>query len=196
MSDTTLPGTEPETGTVSFTRMDEGTPEDYALLARHEARELAAFPDKVLGWLREMDTPTGYQVTRLGHSLQSATRAERAGEDEEMVLAALLHDIGDVLAPANHSQVAAAMLRPYVSERTWWIIQHHGAFQQHHYGAITGADPDARERWRGHEHFQACADFCADYDQVSFDPDYDTLPLSHFEPLVRRWLAAPRTAIT
>ena len=181
--------------TVSFTRMDHGTPEDYALLAEHEARELAEFPDRVLGWLHEMDVDAGYQVTRLGHSLQAATRAQRAGEDDELVLAALLHDIGDVLAPANHSQVAAALLRPYVSERTWWIIHHHGVFQLHHYGATIGVDPDARERYRGHPWFDDCAAFCANYDQVSFDPGYDTLPLEHFEPLVRRMLAAPRGAV-
>lgn len=180
--------------TVSFTRMDEGTSADYALLAEREEAELAAMPDRVLGWLREMDTETGYQVTRLGHSLQAATRAERAGEDEEIVLAALLHDIGDILSPANHSQAAAAVLRPYVSERVWWIVHHHGVFQQRYYGAATGADPDAREHFRGHPWFDDCEAFCADYDQVSFDPGYDTLPLSHFEPLVRRMLAAPRAA--
>lgn len=183
------------TATVSFTRMDAGTAEDYDLLATHEARDLAAFPDRVLGWLAEMDEPTGYRVTRLGHCLQAATRAQRAGEHDEVVLAALLHDVGDVLSPANHSQVAAAMLRPYVSERVWWIVHHHGAFQLVHYGAVIGVDPHVRERWRDHPWFDDCAAFCADYDQVSFDPDYDTLPLDHFEPLVRRLLAAPRAPV-
>lgn len=108
---------------VTFTRMDEGTHEDYELLAKDEADEIASFPERVLKWLDEMDEPSPYPITRLGHSLQAATRAHRAGESEEMVVATLLHDIGDVLAPANHSEVAAAMLRPYVSERIYWIVK-------------------------------------------------------------------------
>lgn len=183
------------TDTVSFTMMSEGTAEDYALLAAIEEKEMSAFTDRVLGWLTDMDVHGGYQVTRLGHSLQAATRAERAGEPEDLVLATLLHDIGDVLAPANHSQVAAALIRPYVSERSWWIVQHHGLFQQVYYAHHYGLDPDGHLQYIDHPHYQACVDFCADYDQVSFDPAYDTLPLSHFEPLVRRMLAAPRASV-
>ncbi len=172
--------------TVGFTRMDQGSAEDYALLAEYEARERERFADRVLGWLRSMDEHTGYQISRLGHSLQAATRAERAGEPEEMVVATLLHDIGDVLAPANHSEVAAAMLRPFVTERTYWIIKHHGIFQQFYYAHHYGEDPNARDRYRDHPFFQDAADWCDSYDQVSFDPDYDTFPLEHFEPMVRR----------
>lgn len=180
------------TRTVSFTRMEDGTAEDYELLAEIEAEDLAAFPDRVLGWLRSMDEDTGYRVSRLGHSLQAATRAERAGESEEMVVVALLHDIGDVLAPANHSEVAAAMLRPYVSDEAYWIVRHHGLFQERYYAHHHGRDPDARERYADHPHYEATVRFCADYDQVSFDPDYPTESLEHFEPMVRRVLADPR----
>ena len=120
----------------------------------------------------------GYQVTRLEHSLQAATRAHRAGEDEETVVCALLHDIGDYLAPANHSEVAAAMLRPYVSERNYWIIKHHGVFQGVYYFQHIGADPNARDQWRDHPYFHDTVVFCAEYDQVSFDPDYRWEPLS------------------
>ena len=171
---------------VRFTRMQDGDAADYALLADFEQAELDGFADRVLGWLRGMDVHTGYQVTRLEHSLQAATRAYRAGEDEEMVVCTLLHDIGDVLAPANHSEAAAAMLRPYVSERSHWIIKHHGVFQQVYYAQHTGGDPHARERYRDHPHYQATVDFCADYDQVSFDPDYDSETLEFFDPMVRR----------
>jgi predicted HD phosphohydrolase len=181
------------TDTVSFTRMSDGTAEDYALLAEIEAEDLGSFPDRVLGWLRSMDVDSGYRVSRLEHCLQAATRAHRAGEDEEMVVVALLHDIGDVLAPANHSEVAAAMLRPYVSERSYWIVKHHGLFQEVYYAHHYGRDPDARDRFRDHPYFEATVAFCADYDQVSFDPAYDSEPLSFFEPLVRRVLAEPRT---
>lgn len=180
------------TGTVGFTRMSDGTAEDYRLLAEHEAEELAAFPARVLGWLREMDVPSGYQVTRLEHSLQAATRAHRAGESEEMVVCALLHDIGDVLGPANHSEVAAAVLRPYVSDRSHWIVEHHGLFQEAYYAHHYGRDPDGRERYRDHPYYDATVEFCARYDQVSFDPDYDWEPLRFFAPMVHRVLATPR----
>ncbi len=177
---------------VSFTRMDEGTKEEYDFLAGLEAAELAGFPDRVLGWLAGMDEPSGYRLTRLEHSLQSATRAHRAGESEEYVVAALLHDIGDVLAPANHSAVAAELLKPYVSERIYWIVRHHGVFQGYYYFHHHGQDRDARDRYRDHPHYQATVDFCERYDQVSFDPGYAWEPLEFFEPMVRRVLASPQ----
>lgn len=179
---------------VSFTRMDEGTKEDYELVAEDEAAEIAGFPDRVLNWLGAMDTPSPYRVTRLEHSLQAASRAHRAGESEEMVVACLLHDIGDVLGPANHSEVAAAVLRPYVSERIYWIVKHHGLFQGYYYNHHYDQDPNAREIYRDHEWFADTVRFCADYDQVSFDPGYDSEPLDFFEPMVRRVLARPRYA--
>lgn len=178
--------------TVGFTRMDEGTAEDYELLAGYERAELGRFADRVLSWLRAMDDHTGYQITRLGHSLQSATRALRDGRDEAYVVATLLHDIGDVVAPANHSEVAAAMLRPYVSDDLYWIIKHHGIFQTHYYYPQLGKDPHLRDRYRDHPLFDATVEFCERYDQVSFDPDYPTEPLEFFEPMVRRVLAEPR----
>ena len=174
---------------VSFTRMDQGTKEDYALVSADDAQAIAAFPDQVLGWLRAMDVDGPYRITRFEHSLQAATRAHRAGEDEEMVVAALLHDVGDVLAPANHSEVAAAMLRPYVSDRTYWIIKHHGLFQGYYYNHHYGQDPNARDVFQDHEWYEDTVRFCADYDQVSFDPAYESEPLEFFEPMVRRVLA-------
>ena len=136
-------------GTVSFTQMSDGTAEDYALLSEYEQEELDEFPRRVLEWLRSMDEHTGYKITRLGHSLQAATRAHRAGEDEEMVVA-LLHDIGDVLSPANHSEVAAALLRPCVSEENYWMFKYHGIFQEKYHARHYGRDPDARDRYRDH----------------------------------------------
>ena len=173
---------------VSFTQMKDGTAEDYALLGRLESEELKSFPDRVLGWLRTMEDSAGYQISRLEHSLQAATRAHRAGEDEETVVCALLHDIGDHLAPANHSEVAAAVLRPYVSDKNYWIVKHHGVFQGFYYFQHVGMDPYARERWKDHPHYQATVDFCENYDQCSFDPDYDSFGLEFFEPMVRRVL--------
>jgi predicted HD phosphohydrolase len=180
------------TDVVSFTRMEDGTAEDYALLDRIEVAELERFPDRVLGWLLTMEDSAGYRISRLEHSLQAATRAHRAGEDEEYVVCTLLHDIGDHLAPANHSEVAAAVLRPYVSEKNYWIVKHHGLFQRYYYAHHSGGDRFARDVFRDHEHYQATVDFCAAYDQSSFDPDYDSEPLSFFEPMVRRVLAGSR----
>ena len=179
---------------VRFTRMDEGTTEDYELTKAEDREMITAFPDSVLGWLREMDVPSVYQVTRYQHSLQVATRAHRAGEDEEMVVAALLHDVGDVLAPANHSEVSAAMLRPYVSDRVYWIIKHHGLFQGYYYNHHHGEDRNLRDGFKEHEWYEDTVRFCADYDQVSFDPAYDPEPLEFFEPMVRRQLAQPTYA--
>ncbi len=182
---------------VSFTQMADGTAADYQLLARLEQEDLRDFPDRVVGWLLTMDDESsGYQITRLEHCLQAATRAHRAGEDEETVVCALLHDIGDYLAPANHSEVAAAVLRPYVSDKNYWIVKHHGVFQGVYYFHHTGADPHLRDRWRAHPYFQATVDFCARYDQNSFDPGYDWEPLAFFEPMVRRVLAEPTYAET
>ncbi len=178
--------------TVSFTRMDEGTADDYRLLAEIEAKELAAFPDRVLGWLNSMDEPTGYRITRLEHSLQSATRARRDGREDDYVLMCLLHDVGDILAPANHSEAAAALLKPFVSDDLYWIVKHHGIFQGFYYFHHYGRDPNARDAYRDHPLFGATVEFCERYDQNCFDPAYDTLPLDAFETLVRTSLVEPR----
>lgn len=171
--------------TVSFTAMEHGTGADYELIAVHDAANAAQLADRVLGWLRMMDGDSPYQVSRLQHCLQTATRAENDNADDETVACALLHDIGDILAPNNHSQVAAALLAPFVSEKNHWIVEHHGLFQGYYWFEHAGADPNARDRYRDHPYYDACVDFCARWDQVSFDPAYETRPLEHYEPLVR-----------
>lgn len=176
---------------VSFTRMDQGTAEDYALVGEQiEAHTRATLADNVLGTLKMMRGPKlGYKIDRYEHSLQTATRALRDGADEETVVVALLHDIGDILAPHNHSQLAASVLRPYVSEENHWLVLHHGIFQGYYFFHHLGQDRDARDRFRGHPCFEMTADFCERWDQVSFDPDYDSEPLETFEPMVRRLFA-------
>lgn len=179
--------------TVGFTRMSEGTVEDFALLARHELEYERRLPDRLLGAVRTLEHSFGgYQVTRYEHSLQSASRAQRDGRSEEYVAAALLHDIGDELAPYTHGEMVAAVLKPYVEPRICWIVQHHGVFQLFHCGQQTGEDPDARERYRDHRWFDDCAEFCALYDENCFDPAYESLPIEHFEPIVRRVFSEPR----
>lgn len=179
--------------TVSFTRMADGTKEDYELLDRYEAGYLAELPDRLLRALDGLKTSlAGYQVTRYEHSLQSATRAQRDGRSEEYVVAALLHDIGDELAPYTHGQMVATVLRPFVSPEISWIIEHHGLFQSYYYAHHTGGDRNARERYRDNPWFDACAEFCERYDQNSFDPAYESHPVEEFEPLVRRVCSEPR----
>jgi len=168
-----------------FTAMEDGTQADYDLVFAHDAANAANQADRVLEWLRQMDGESPYQISRLEHCLQTATRAENDRADDETVACALLHDIGDVLAPMNHSAVAAALLAPYVSERNHWIVKHHGLFQGYYWFEYDGKDPNARDRFKGHEFYDACVDFCARWDQVSFDPKFEARPLEHFEPLVR-----------
>ena len=173
--------------TVSFTSMAAGSQEDYDLLDRLESEFAASTADRVLEQLRGLSgSLAGYQVDRLEHSLQSATRAYRDGAEEEMVVAALLHDVGDLLAPENHSEMAAAVLRPYVSERTYWIVRHHGLFQSYYFAHFRGGDRNARDRFKDHPWYQDAVDFCHRWDQPSFDPAYESLDLEFFEPMVQR----------
>jgi predicted HD phosphohydrolase len=179
--------------TVGFTRMQDGTAEDFALLERLEEEYTEALPDRLLAAVRALEhSYSGYQVSRYEHSLQSATRALRDGRSEEYVAAALLHDIGDELAPFTHGEMVAAVLKPYVEPRICWVVEHHGVFQQYHCGGDPGTDPNARERYRDHEWFDDCAEFCALYDENCFDPAYDSLPIEELEPIVRRVFAEPR----
>ena len=157
--------------TVSFTRMDEGTVEDYALLGKLEHEYVASLPDRLLGALEGLrNSLAGYKIDRLEHSLQSATRAEEEGADIEMIVAALIHDLGDDLAPENHSQMAAAIIRPYVRKEVTWIIEHHGVFQMYYYGDAMDFDKNAPEIHSSHKWFYNCKKFCERRDRMSFDP--------------------------
>ena len=172
---------------VKFTQMKDGTKEDYDLLSKYEENFSKDLPDRVLEALKNLDSSVdGYQVTRLEHSLQSATRAEKDGAEEEMVVATLIHDIGDNLAPHNHSQLVAAVLRPYVSEKIYWIILHHGIFQEYYYAHHIGRDRNARDKFKDHPYYQDAVDFCEKWDQKSFDPNYESYSLEYFEPKVRK----------
>jgi predicted HD phosphohydrolase len=172
---------------VSFRRMQDGTREDYLLLDQTERECAQQLPDKILAALGQLGNALrGYQVSRLHHSLQTATRALRDGADDELIAAALIHDIGDELAPYSHQEIAAAILRPYVRAEVTWIVEHHALFQNYYYVHHLGGDRHARERYKDHPWYGACRDFCANWDQNSFDPEYPTEPLSKFEPIVRR----------
>jgi len=172
---------------VNFTQMKDGTQEEYAYLTDLVYDHHQHTADRLLAAMAALEEGiSGYKVTRLGHSLQTATRAFRDGADTDWIVTALLHDIGDTLAPFSHADYAAAILKPFVREQCTWVTRTHGEFQLYYYGhLLAGFDRDSRERHRGHPYFDDCADFCERWDQASFDPDYDTLPLQFFAPMVR-----------
>ena len=180
----------------AFHAMTEGTKEDWDKIAVGAIELAAGLPDRVLAHLRLLGGDYGgFAVDRLVHSLQTATRAHRADRDDEYVFCALIHDIGDLLGPLNHADVAAAVVKPFVSEQNHWMVEKHAIFQGYYFFHHLGLDPDMREQFRGHEWFDYTAEFCHEYDQPAFDPGYDTLPLEHFEPLVRQVMSSPKRSI-
>ena len=172
---------------VDFTAMKDGTREEYELLARLEKPYLALTADRVLEELKRAGETTleGYKITRLQHGLQSGTRALRDGADIDWVVGALLHDIGDGLAPQNHDKMSAEVVRPFVRWDVAWTVEHHGIFQMLYYGHHYGWDQNARDQFKDHPVFDNCAEFCERWDQSSFDPEYPTETLDTFEPMVR-----------
>ncbi|WP_240497079.1 HD domain-containing protein [Thioclava sp. F42-5] len=173
--------------TVSFIQMKDGTREDYELLEELEKPFLAGTADRLLRELAAQaeETLSGYQITRLEHGLQAATRARRDGADLDWIVAALLHDIGDRLAPQNHDRMAAEILRPYVREEVSWVVEHHGIFQIAYYGHHYGWDPEERQKFKDHPCYRSCEQFCERWDQSSFDPAYPMDPLESFVGDVR-----------
>jgi predicted HD phosphohydrolase len=172
---------------VSFTQMKDGTKEDYELLHQMEGSFLSGTADRLLRELASQgeETLAGYRVTRLEHALQTATRARRDGADVDWIVAALLHDIGDGLAPQNHDRFAAEILRPFLRDEVTWVVEHHGTFQMYYYAHHYGWDRELREKYADSPHYQACVDFCERWDQSSFDPDYPMDPLESFADEVR-----------
>ncbi|MPV85521.1 HD domain-containing protein [Ostreibacterium oceani] len=176
--------------TVKFTQMKTGDAEDYSLLETLESDYASATGARLIQALSTLEeTLSGYQVSRLTHSLQTATRAYYDGADDDWIVAALLHDIGDVYAPLNHSEYAASILAPFVREQCRWVVEKHGDFQLQYYGEFVGGDKNQRQQYAGHRYFDDCDYFCEHWDQASFDPNYPTKPLTFFEPIVLRVFA-------
>lgn len=179
-----------------FRAMTEADASDWGIIADHMKDFMAELPQRIITHLELLRGDYGgYPVDRLEHCLQTATRALRDGRDEEYVVCALLHDIGDTLGPSNHADVAAVILEPFVSEENHWIIKHHGIFQGYYFFHYVGLDRNGRDAFKEHPHYQACADFCELYDQNSFDKDYDSEPLSTFIPMIERVFARPRKSL-
>ena len=170
---------------VNFTRMQDGTAAEYKFLDGLEVEYAKALPSRIEATLENLEhSLSGYQISRLEHSLQSATRAHRDGRSVDYVVAALVHDIGDELAPYSHSEMAASILRPYVSEKLYWIVKTHGVFQMFYYGEQMGMDKNSRERYRDNPWFDEAVEFCEKYDENCFDPAYDSEPLMFFRPML------------
>jgi predicted HD phosphohydrolase len=179
-----------QTFTRTFTRMDESTAEQWAVIGTETFEHQGRVAERTLEMLRSLDEITdGFAVDQLTHSLQTATRAERAGADPEMVFASLLHDVGKAVSVPNHPEIAAAIIKPYVREDVYHVIRAHQDFQGRHYYQHFGADPNARDKYLGAAWFELAAQFADEWDQVAFDPAYDTLALDHFVPLVREQMA-------
>jgi predicted HD phosphohydrolase len=179
-----------------FTAMAQGTAEDWSAITSMSAAHRGLHVDNIIAHLGLLkDDHGGFAVDRLEHSLQTASRAHRDGRDEEYVVCALLHDLGDILLPASHAEFGAAILKPYISEANHWMLEHHGVFQGYYFFHYLGLDRDLREQFRGHPHFEYTAQFCHLYDQNSFDPAYDSMPLEAFTPMMRRVMEKPKHSI-
>ena len=173
--------------TVNFTEMKDGTKEEYLMLDKHEQNYINRTADRILKFMGGLNaTLEGYKITRLEHSIQTATRAFKDKANEEMVVAALLHDIGDELAPLNHSEYAASVLKPYVSDKTHWIVEKHGEFQMYYYAHHLGKNKNQRDKYKDHEYYKDAVNFCEKLDQKSFYPNYESYSLEYFEPKVRK----------
>ena len=180
----------------TFTAMTEGTAADWAAIAAAGQAHRGEHVDRILSHLKLLDNDYGgFNIDRLEHSLQTATRAHRDGRDEEYVVCALLHDIGDILLPASHAELGAAILKPYISEQNHWMLEKHGIFQGYYFFHHLGLDRDMRDEWRGHPWFEYTAQFCHLYDQNSFDPAYESMPLEAFVPMMRRVMERPVRSI-
>ena len=180
----------------AFRAMTEATAKDWRIIGAAGQAFNSAHADRLIATLKSLgEDDGGFQVTRLEHCLQTATRAMRDGRDEEYVVCALVHDIGDALGGANHAEVSAAIMKPYVSEANHWLLEKHNVFQGYYFYQHIGRNRNMREHNRGHPHFEYCAQFCHLYDQNSFAPNYDTMPLEAFEPMLRRVVARPKASI-
>jgi len=181
---------------MSFTRMDQGKPEDWKAIGQAVAQRQSTMPNIIKAMLAQLEEQVdGFAVNQLEHGLQTATRAERDGASEEMIVAALCHDIGKAISVENHPAIAAEILKPYVSRETYEIIRTHQDFQGRHYYALLGKDPEARHQYADEPWFDMARRFTDEWDQTAFDPEYDTLPLAHFEPMIERVFAAPQKEV-
>lgn len=179
-----------------FKQMTEASQQDWELIAEHARNFWEGLAGRILDHLRLLDGDFGgFPIDRLQHSLQTATLAHQDGRDEEYVVCALLHDIGDTLGSLNHAELAATMLQPFVSEKNYWMLKHHGIFQGYYFFHYLGKDRNARDQYKDHEYFNYTAEFCHKYDQKAFDKDFTPMSLEEFTPMVERVFAQPKNSL-
>jgi predicted HD phosphohydrolase len=181
----------------TFRHMNEGTSEDWAAIAREFAPYARQLPGRVLDHLQLLKGDCGgFPVDRLTHCLQTATLAHQDARDDEYVVCALLHDMGDTLGSYNHADIAAAVLKPFVSEENHWMVAHHGIFQGYFFFHHLGMDRNLRDNYKQvPQLYQRTAEFCERYDAAAFDPAFESYPLDFFEPILKRVLAQPRQSL-
>lgn len=180
----------------NFSSMENSTAEDWQLILASQGHYLTELPDRIMAHLNLLSGDYGgFPIDRLQHCLQTATLAHKGGEDEEYVVCALLHDMGDILGSLNHADVAAAVLQPFVSEANHWMVKHHGIFQGYFFFHLVGMDRNMRDQFSGHEFFQRTAHFCEAYDNPAFNPDLETYPIEFFAPMVRNVFASPKSSL-
>jgi len=173
--------------TVSFTEMKNGTQEDYHIIEANDLMTAQELPNRLIEQLKEMAADNGaYKISRLDHVLQCATRAYRDGADDDWIIAALLHDIGDILAPFTHGQLASEIMRPFVRPEITWVVRYHGAFQMFYNTSLTEDERNSRDQYKTHPYYQYAVDFCEKWDQCSFDPEYEWEILDFFVPIVNK----------
>jgi predicted HD phosphohydrolase len=176
-----------------FTRMDEGSDEDFQILKRVHEQNLADLPGRLIAMVSDLSGDVAYNLNRRDHSLQAATRALRDNASEELIVVALFHDVGESLGPMNHGEVAASILRPFISDDHYNLLKYHPLFQTYFYARHLGLNPNARDQFKNESWYQATVDFCAKYDEISFDPSYPNKPMSTFTPMAYRILSKPWT---
>jgi predicted HD phosphohydrolase len=180
----------------SFTAMSEGTQEDWNKIVASALEFYPRLADRVIAHLRLLDGDFGgFAVDRLTHSLQTATRAYRANRDDDYVACALLHDIGDTLGSYNHPDIAAAIVKPFVTDDLHWMVEKHGIFQGYYFFHFLGLDRNLRDQFAGHPYYDLTAEFCTDFDQPAFEPAYPTMTLEEFTPLLQQFFSAPKRSI-
>ncbi len=179
-----------------FKAFTQSTQDDWAIIAQEAGHFNKGLAQRIIKHLTLLEGDYGgFPVDRLTHSVQTATRAYRDGRDEEYVVCALLHDIGDTLGSYNHPDIAAAILKPFVSEKNHWMVVHHGIFQGYYFFHHLGLDRNMRDQFKDHPYYEYTAQFCHLYDQPAFDPDYESEPLAFFIPMVERVFARPRNSM-
>ena len=180
----------------SFRSFEDSTAEDWQNILQHQAQMFTELPERIIAHLQLLAGDfSGFPIDRLDHCLQTATLAHQAGEDEEYVVCALLHDIGDTLGSLNHADLAATILQPYVSEANYWMVKHHAIFQGFYFFHHLGMDRHTRDQFKGHPHYDRTAHFCQAYDNPAFDPERETFDLTFFPPMIKRVFAAPKASL-